>query len=415
MQSKPVEFTDLNGAPALASIMDRRLQPAGEALARFLAFLATCPLGYFLLLTFFLLSACTQQKTSNEIVIGVYGSMTGTTATFGQSTKQGVEMFVEEVNNKGGLLGKKIRIVIQDDQGKPEEAQTVVSRLINYDHVISIIGENASSRSLAAAPVCQQAKIPMISPTSTNPKVTEVGDYIFRVCFIDPFQGQVMAKFAANTLKVKNVAILQDIKNDYSVGLTEVFNKNFQDLGGKIVGTESYSEGDSDFSAQLTSIKGKNPDAIFLPGYYTEVGLIARQARKLGINVPFLGGDGWESPKLVEIGGDALNDCYYSNHYAVNDPAPVVRNFVSAYEKKYGAKPDAVAALAYDAVGLLAESIRKANSAEPQKIRDALADTKNYQGITGSITIDSKRNAMKPAVVLRVMNGKVEYVETIKP
>jgi branched-chain amino acid transport system substrate-binding protein len=406
VQSKPVEFTAKT--PQWSAVFSRHNGP--PALAGKVIFT-----GWFLAASLLILSACTEQKTSNEIVIGVYGSMTGTTATFGQSTKNGVEMCVEDLNNKAGLLGKKIRIVVQDDQGKPEEAQTVVSRLINYDHVVSIIGENASSRSLAAAPVCQQAKIPMISPTSTNPKVTEVGDYIFRVCFIDPFQGQVMAKFATNTLKVKNVAILQDIKNDYSVGLTEIFTKNFQDLGGKIVGTESYSEGDSDFSAQLTSIKGKNPDAIFLPGYYTEVGLIARQARKLGITVPLLGGDGWESPKLVEIGGDALNDCYYSNHYSLSDPAPVVQNFVKAYQKKYGTVPDAVAALAYDATGILAAAIRGANSSEPMKIRDALASTKNYPGVTGSITIDSKRNAVKPAVVLRVKNGKVEYVETIRP
>jgi branched-chain amino acid transport system substrate-binding protein len=370
---------------------------------------------YFSLLLFFLISACNSPQAEKEIVIGGYGSLTGTTATFGQSTQKGIEMAFHEVNQKGGLLGKKLRLVMEDDQGKPEEAQTVVSRLINRDRVVSVIGENASSRSLAAAPVCQQAKIPMISPSSTNPKVTEVGDYIFRVCFIDPFQGKVMAKFAAETLKVKQVAILRDIKNDYSVGLAEVFTESFEQSGGKVIVNESYSEGDSDFSAQLTSLKEKNPEAIFVPGYYTEVGLIARQARMLGITVPLLGGDGWESPKLWEIGGKALNDCYYSNHYSLEDPSPTVQKFVQAYKKRYQEVPDAVAALSYDAAGILFNAIIKANSAEPQKIRGALASIQNYAGVTGRITIDKKRNALKPAVVLRVKDGKLEFVQSIQP
>jgi branched-chain amino acid transport system substrate-binding protein len=367
---------------------------------------------FFLLVLF---AGCKPQQTADEIVIGGYGALTGSTATFGQSAKKGIEMAVAEVNEKGGLLGKKIRLVMEDDQGKPEEAQTVVSRLINRDRVIAVIGENASSRSLAAAPVCQQAGIPMISPSSTNPKVTAVGDYIFRVCFIDPFQGQVMAKFAANTLKVKKVAILRDIKNDYSVGLAEVFVKSFQEAGGSIVGNESYSEGDNDFSAQLTSLKQKNPEAIFIPGYYTEAGLIARQARQLGIQVPLMGGDGWESPKLWEIGGEALNDCYYSNHYSLTDPSPSVQNFVKAFQSRYNEVPDAVAALSYDAAAVLFHAIRQADSAEPKRIRDALSSIHQYRGVTGQITIDKNRNAVKPAVVLRVKNGTLEFVETISP
>jgi branched-chain amino acid transport system substrate-binding protein len=355
------------------------------------------------------------DESSNEIVIGEFGSLTGTTATFGISSRNGIDMAIEEINKAGGVLGKQVRVIVEDDQGKPEEAQTVATKLINKDRVIALLGEVASSRSLAAAPVAQQNAIPMISPSSTNPKVTQVGDYIFRVCFIDPFQGLVMAKFAANTLKTMNIAILRDIKNDYSVGLADVFIENFKKMGGTIVADESYSEGDTDFSAQLTALKSKGPQAVFIPGYYTEVGLIARQARKLGLNVPLLGGDGWDSPKLLEIGGEALNNTYYSNHYSAEDPSPAIQKFVSEYKAKYKEVPDALAGLAYDAAKILFDAITRANSTEAAKVRDALAQTKDFQGVTGKITIDAERNAVKPAVVLQVKDGKLSYVETIAP
>jgi len=355
------------------------------------------------------------EADSDEIVIGEYGSLTGTTATFGISSKNGIDMAIEEVNKAGGVLGKSVRVIVEDDQSRPEEAQTVVTKLINKDRVVAVLGEVASTRSLAAAPIAQANGIPMISPSSTNPKVTEVGDYIFRVCFIDPFQGLVMAKFAANTLKVKDVAILRDIKNDYSVGLADVFVEEFQKMGGRIVADESYSEGDTDFSAQLTSIKARRPQAIFVPGYYTEVGLIARQAKQLGITAPLLGGDGWDSPSLVGIGGAALEGSYFSNHYSMDDPSPAIQKFVADYKARFGAAPDALAALAYDAANILFDAMRRANSWEPSKVRDALAQTKDFPGITGKITIDKDRNAVKPAVVLRIKDGKFEYVETIAP
>jgi branched-chain amino acid transport system substrate-binding protein len=357
----------------------------------------------------------TPGQEPKEILIGEYGSLTGTTATFGISTRNGIDLAVEEVNGSGGVLGKKIRVIVEDDQGKPEEAQTVVTKLINKDRVIAVLGEVASSRSLAAAPVCQSNRIPMITPSSTNPKVTQIGDFIFRVCFIDPFQGFVMAKFAAESLKIKNVAILRDIKNDYSVGLADVFVENFKKMGGTITADESYSEGDTDFSAQLTSIRSGNPQAIFVPGYYTEVGLVARQARKLGITVPLMGGDGWDSPKLWEIGGEALNDCYYSNHYSVDDPSPSIQKFVADYKARFNQVPDAIAALGYDAARILIHAFQTAGTTDPLKVRDAIAQTKEFQGVTGSITLDQNRNAVKPAVVLRVKNGKLEYVETVKP
>jgi branched-chain amino acid transport system substrate-binding protein len=352
---------------------------------------------------------------SKQIVIGEYGSLTGDTATFGISTKNGVDMAIDQVNAAAGVLGKKVCVVVEDDQSKAEEAQTVVTKLINKDHVLAVLGEVASSRTMFAAPVAQQNGIPMISPSSTNPKVTQIGDYIFRVCFIDPFQGFVMAKFASNTLKIKNVAVLRDVKNDYSVGLADVFVEDFKKMGGSIVADESYSAGDTDFSAQLTKIKSTNPQAVFVPGYYTEVGLVARQAKKSGLAVPLLGGDGWDSPKLVEIGGEALDGSYYSNHFSVDDTSPAIQKFVGDYKARYHEVPDALAGLGFDSASVLFDAMRRANTTDPAKVRDAIAQTKDYAGVTGKITIDKDRNAVKPAVVLQVKAGKLQYVETINP
>jgi branched-chain amino acid transport system substrate-binding protein len=360
-------------------------------------------------------AACGKRGAGDEIPVGEYGSLTGTTATFGQSTDHAVKMAFEEINAAGGVLGKKLKLYVEDDQSKPEEAATAATKLVNQNHVVALIGEVASSRSLAAGPIAQAAQIPMISPSSTNPRVTQVGDYIFRVCLIDPFQGAVMAKFAHDSLKLKKVAILVDVRNDYSVGLQTFFRQRFKQLGGEIVAEQSYSEGDSDFHAQLTQIKAANPEGIYVPGYYTEVGTIARQARELGITVPLMGGDGWDSPKLWEIGGEAMNGCYFSNHYSTDDPSPVVQKFVTEYKKRYGGLPDALAALGYDAAKILADAMTRAGSTDGTKVRDALAQTKDFQGVTGSITINKERNAVKPAVILKVDNGKYTLVETIKP
>jgi branched-chain amino acid transport system substrate-binding protein len=359
--------------------------------------------------------ACSAPVDKNEIVVGEYGSFTGTTATFGQSTHNGIALAFDEVNAAGGILGKKIKLLSEDDQSKPEEAATAASKLINQNRVVALLGEVASSRSLAAAPISQAAHVPMISPSSTNPRVTQVGDYIFRVCFIDPFQGSVMAKFAANSLKVKKVAILYDLRNDYSVGLRQYFTDTFKGLGGEIVAEQSFSEGDSDFRAQLTQLKAKSPEAIYLPGYYTEASTVARQARELGITAPLMGGDGWDSPKLFEIGGKAIEGSYISNHYSTEDPSPTIQKFVQDYNKKYGATPDALAALGYAAAKILVDAIKRAGGTEGPKLRDAIAATVDFPGVTGKITIDKTRNAVKPAVVLKVTDGKFKYVETIAP
>ncbi len=351
----------------------------------------------------------------SDIVIGEYGSMTGTTATFGKSTHNGIMMAVEEANAAGGVIGKQIKIEALDDQGLPEQAATVVKRLITQSNVLAVLGEVASSRSLAAAPICQKAGVPMISPTSTNPAVTQTGDYIFRTCFIDPFQGTVGAKFARQTLKAGSAAILTDVKNDYSVGLAKFFKEEFTKSGGKIVSEASYSEGDKDFRAQLTNIKGKNPGVIYIPGYYTEVGNIALQAKSLGMKQPLLGGDGWDSPKLAEIGKGAVQGAYFSTHYSPESKDPRVVKFVADFKKKYSETPDALAAVAYDAAKILFAAIKSAGGTDRDKIRDAIAATKNFPGVTGDITLDADRNAIKPAVILQVAGKSYKYVTTVKP
>jgi branched-chain amino acid transport system substrate-binding protein len=361
------------------------------------------------------LPACAGEQGDESILIGEFAALTGTTATFGLATHEGIQFAVDEVNAAGGLLGRQVRLIVEDTQGRPEEAQVVVTKLIASDGVIAVLGEAASSRTLAAAPVAQQANIPLITPSSTNERVTEVGDYIFRVCFIDPFQGLVMAKFAYNSLGVRRAAVLRDVRNDYSVGLADVFVENFRALGGTIVGDVSYSEGDTDFSAQITSLRASSPEAIFIPGYYTEVGLIARQVRQLGMTVPLLGGDGWDSPRLTEIGGQAMNDSYFSTHYSPDDPDPQIQRFVTRYTERSGRPPDALVALGYDAASLLFDAIRRAGTTEPAAVRDALANTRDFAGVSGTISIDERRDAVKPAVILRVVDGRYEYVETIEP
>jgi branched-chain amino acid transport system substrate-binding protein len=359
--------------------------------------------------------SCNKTAT-DEILIGEYASLTGSEATFGQSSHNGLILAVEETNNTGGLLGKKIKLITEDNQGKPSETQTVVQKLINRDKVVAVIGEVASSRSKAGAPICQTAKIPMITPASTNPEVTSIGDYIFRVCFIDPFQATVMSKFALNSMKVKRVALLIDQKNAYSTGLADNFKKVFTEMGGEIVEEQKYSNGDKDFKAQLTGIKAKNPEAVFIPGYYTDVNLISIQAREIGLTVPLFGSDGWESEKLTEgKAKDALEGSFFSTHVSSDDPSPQIQGYIKKYRDKYGKEPDAMSFLAYDAGMILFDAIRRGGSTEGEKIKNELAKTKDYQGVTGLITINEQRNAVKPAVVLEVKDGKFVYKETIAP
>lgn len=353
----------------------------------------------------------------DTIRVGVYGDLTGATSSFGQSTKNGIQLAFDEINAAGGVNGKKLEMLFEDDQGTPEKAKTVIQKLISQDKVVAVLGEVASSNSLAAAPVAQEAKIPMITPSSTNPKVTEIGDYISRVCFIDPFQGSVMAKFAANTLGAKTAAILGDNSSDYSKGLTQFFEQEFTRLGGRVITKQTYAQRDQDFKAQLTQMRDQKPDVIYIPGYYGEVGIIAKQARELGMNQPLLGGDGWDSPELWKLGGAALNPAYISNHYSADNPAPEIQNFVKAYQAKFNVAPDSLAALAYDSAKVLADAIKRAGGTDSAKLKDAINATKGFAGVTGTITLDSNRNAVKSAVVLSLdpAASKFAFKETIYP
>lgn len=366
----------------------------------------------------FIFTGCKPAGSADgdTIKIGEFASLTGKDATFGISSHQGTLMAIEEINAAGGLLGKKLELLTEDDQCKPGESATVVNKLISRDGVIAILGEVASTRSMEAAKICQDGKVPMISPSSTNPDVTKTGEYIFRVCFIDPFQGTVMANFATKTLKLKRVAVFTDVKSDYSKGLAKFFKEQFKANGGEIVSELDYNGGDKDFKAQLTSMKSENPDGVFVPGYYTECALICVQARQLGLNVPLFGGDGWESSKLTEIGAEAVEGNYFSTHYSPAVATDFSKKFVENFGKRWqGQTPDALAACGYDSAIVLADAIKRAGSTDPQKLRDAIAATKDFQAVTGKITINENRDASKSAVILQVAGGKFKYLETVEP
>jgi len=369
----------------------------------------------------FAVAGCKKQEgggaaaaSGDTIPVGEYASLTGKEAAFGRSSHRGTEIAIEVINNAGGVLGKKLTLITEDTQSKDGESSTVVSKLISRDKVVAVLGEVASSRSLEAAPICHNAKITMISPSSTNPKVTQVGDYIFRVCFLDSFQGDILARFGLTKLKAKRMAIMTDVAQAYSVGLGEFFKESFLKRGGQIVSEQKFNSGDTDFNAQLTAVKAVNPEAIFLPCYYQEAASIARQARQLGITVPLFGGDGWEAPELIQIGKEAIEGCYYSTHYSPQSQDPEVQKFVQAYKAKFNNEiPDAMAALGYDSALVLADALRRAATIDGAKLRDALAATKDFPGATGKTTIDQNRDASKPATIVTIKNGQFQYVDTM--
>jgi branched-chain amino acid transport system substrate-binding protein len=353
-------------------------------------------------------------SSNKEIKIGGVAPLTGEAATFGASSKQGMELAIQEWNDKGGIDSKKIVLAFADDKGDPAEGATVFTKLIQQDKVAAIVGPVMSKVALAGAPICQANQLPMISSTATNPKVTEVGDYVFRACFIDPFQGTVGAKFALETLKAKKAACLFDVGNDYTKGLSEFFRDGFTKGGGEIVAFEGHATGTTDFKAQLTKIIAAKPDVIYVSDYYNDAALIAKQARELGYKGTMGGGDGWDSPKLTEIGGASVEGCWFSNHYAADDTTPVVQDFVKKYKAKYNAEPDALAVLAYDGMNIMLDAVKRAGKTDGPSIQAALKAT-DFSGVSGHVKFDDHRNPVKSAVIVEVKNGKVVYRATVNP
>ncbi|AMV12135.1 ethanolamine utilization protein EutJ [Geobacillus thermoleovorans] len=353
------------------------------------------------------------------IKIGANLELSGGVASYGQSIAEGLDLALEEIN-KEGINGKKLELVKVDNKSEAAEATNGAIKLISQDKVVAIIGSATSTNTLAQVQVANDNKVPLITPTGTNPTITnkdgKVNEFVFRTCFIDPFQGTVAAKFALNELKVKNAAVLIDSSSDYSKGLAASFKDAFTQGGGKIIAEEAYVAKDTDFRATLTRIKSKNPEFIFLPGYYEEVGLIVKQARELGLNVPIMGGDGWDSPKLVEIAGkDALNNTYITNHYSSGDPDPKIQEFVKAFKAKYNKAPDAFNALGYDTAYFLADAIKRAGSADPVKIKDALAQTKDLQLVSGTMTLNENHDPVKSAAILEYKDGQQQFKTKVNP
>lgn len=360
-----------------------------------------------------------EKKETNEIRVGGNFELTGGVSNFAQSAYKGVQLAFKEINDAGGINGKKINLIVADNKSEASEATNATTKLISQDKVVTIIGPIVSGSVLASAQVATENKIPMLTPTGTNEDITfkdgKVRPFLFRACFIDPFQGEIMAKFAGNTLKAKNAAILKDSSSDYAKQLGNVFRQVFEAGGGKITVEEAYLQKDTDFKSTLTKIKATNPDVIYVPGYYQEVGLIVKQARELGITVPILGSDGWDSPKTVELAGaDALNNTYFCNHYSVEDSDPNIQKFVSSFKKEYKDEvPDAFAALGYDAGMMFADAVKRAGSDDPQKIRDAMEKIKDLQVATGKLTLDEKHNPIKSAVIIEMKDGKQVFKEKI--
>lgn len=357
-----------------------------------------------------------SDQSSDTIKIGVFEPLTGASAAGGQMTLEGIKLANEQ---NGTVLGKKVEIVVVDNKSDKVEAANAVSRLIEKDKVCAIVGSYSSSLSMAAGDIVKQSQVPAVGCSPTNPLVTLNNDYYFRVCFIDPFQGTVMANYAFNKLGAKTAAIIQDVQQDYSVGLSKYFVEAFKKNTGNdncIVASTSYNTGDQDFTAQLTNVKNLKPDVIFAPGNYGESALLIKQARDLGITTPILGGDTWEAPEFLSIGGSAVEGAVYSTHFSSEHPVnDVSKKFLADYKAKYGKEANAFSALGFDAYNLIIDAITRANSTDSNKIRDELAKTKDFIGATGAITLDENGDAVKPAVINTVRDGKFVYLDTVEP
>jgi branched-chain amino acid transport system substrate-binding protein len=351
------------------------------------------------------------------VKVALLAPMSGQVKTFGESTKNAVDIAVAEWNAAGGVTGRQIQLVVEDSQCSAEPAVNAANKVIDQDGAKFIIGEVCSSASIPVSEIAVAKKVVQISPTSTNPSVTvgadgKVKPYIFRACFIDPFQGTVGANFALKTLKAKTAFVMLDQGNDYVRGLAEFFEAAFTKGGGTIVGKETYTKDDTDFSAILTKVADTKPDVLYLPDYYPIVNLVGAQVKQRNLNVVMMGGDGWDS---ADLDLKAADGGYFSNHYSAEDTRPIVQDWVKKYNAKYGAAPDALATLGYDAANMLFTAMKNSNSADPDKVKDALASLKDFNGVSGTMTIDAEHNPIKSAVVLQVKDGKVSFVESVAP
>ncbi len=377
-------------------------------------------LFFALLIGAFGLMGCRQEVPNSSaklepILIGFFGALTGNAAGLGQYTDMGATLAVEEINASGGVRGRPLELRREDNRSLAGESATIVKKLLSRDQVVAIVGDANSGRCLEAGPLCQAAGIPMISPAATLPQVTEIGDFIFRICFADPFQGKIMAQFARKNLSLKRVGFLLDATSPYSLGLADVFRDRFTAEGGLVIGEQRYNGGDKDFRAQLTALKAIGVEAIFAPGYYHSGGLILRQARELGLTFPMLGGDGWEAPELIAVGGPAADGAYFPVHFSTENPTPATRDFLDRFHRRFGKPPTGVSALAFDTLQMIADALRRSKSIQPKAIRDELAVTHDFAGITGLITMDSHRNAQKSAVIVGVKAGSFQFVSLIEP
>jgi branched-chain amino acid transport system substrate-binding protein len=361
-----------------------------------------------------LLAGCPAKKAPgpDPVLLGEVGALTGAEASFGLFTRDGIALAVEEVNADGGIAGRPVQVRVYDSQSRPEEAAAAAQRLVSGDHVVAVLGEAASSNSLAMAPIAQAAQVPMISPSSTNPRVTQVGDFIFRACFLDDAQGAAMARYARATASFERVALFTEVSSAYSRGLSEVFAARFSALGGQVVDRQSYSRGDTDFRAQLTALKRTAPQAVYLPGYYEDAAAIAEQARELGLKVVWLGADGWSAQKLLELSNGALEGAVFTDSYAADDPSPASSAFITRFTARFGKPPNGNAALGYDAAWLVLDALRRNPGARGAALRDLIAGAR-LEGATGLVTFDGQRNPIKPVVLVGVEQGAFRYRATV--
>lgn len=362
------------------------------------------------------LVGCGSSGSDSEVIkIGGIGPLTGSASTYGISAKEGADLFIKEINDAGGINGKKIELIFEDDQATPDGAMQAFNKLVDKDGVSAILGGVTSGATLAIAKNSTERQIPMITPTGTEPSITnEGGDFMFRGCFIDSFQGEILAKYTTDNLNKKTAAVLYNAGSDYSIGIAKAYKETLEKNGGTVVEYLSYNDGDTDFKAQLTKIKGSNPDVIVLPDYYNVVGLIAKQARDISITSQFLGGDGWESEELVEIGGEAVDGALYINHYYSGDTSEIVKNFVESYKKEYNKEPDAFAALAYDSARVLVEAIKNADSTDGTAIKDELAKIE-LESVTGKISFNEERSAIKGAAVIKLEGENKILADKLNP